>query len=155
MALQIKEDVMVRAVRVKSAVKEKLSRLYVVKENTNEVESAANKGVSELVDETKEGLTELNNKLNALEVQGKVSVVEKRAVLFTKALVDRIQKVNAKWFSKIEPVASIPVSEPTLGEVPISADWQNMNEPTLEPVIMPTMESEVSLPVNEEVPSVE
>lgn len=154
-ALQIKEDVMVRAVRVKSAVKEKLSRLYVVKENTNEVESTANKGVSELVDETKEGLTELNNKLNALEVQGKVSVVEKRAVLFTKALVDRIQKVNAKWFSKIEPVASIPVSEPTLGEVPISADWQNMSEPTLEPVIMPTMESEVALPVNEEVPSVE
>ena len=154
-ALQIKEDVMVRAVRVKSAVKEKLSRLYVVKENTNEVESTANKGVSELVDETKEGLTELNNKLNALEVQGKVSVVEKRAVLFTKALVDRIQKVNAKWFSKIEPVASIPVSEPTLGEVPISADWQNMSEPTLEPVIMPTMESEVSLPVNEEIPSVE
>lgn len=155
-ALQIKEDVMVRAVRVKSAVKEKLSRLYVVEENTNEVEdSVVNKGVSELVDETKEGLTELNNKLNALEVQGKVPVVEKRAVLFTKALVDRIQKVNAKWFSKIEPVASIPVSEPTLGEVPISADWQNMSEPTLEPVIMPTMENEVSLPVNEEVPSVE
>ena len=155
-ALQIKEDVMVRAVRVKSAVKEKLSRLYVVEENTNEVEaSVVNKGVSELVDETKEGLTELNNKLNALEVQGKVPVVEKRAVLFTKALVDRIQKVNAKWFSKIESVASIPVSEPTLGEVPISADWQNMSEPTLEPVIMPTMENEVSLPVNEEVPSVE
>lgn len=155
-ALQIKEDVMVRAVRVKSAVKEKLSRLYVVKENTKEVEASfVNKGVSELVDETKEGLTELNNKLNALEVQGKVPVVEKRAVLFTKALVDRIQKVNAKWFSKIEPVASIPVSEPTLGEVPISADWQNMSEPTLEPVIMPTMENEVSLPVNEEVPSVE
>ena len=155
-ALQIKEDVMVRAVRVKYSVKEKLSRLYVVEENTNEVEaSVVNKGVSELVDETKEGLTELNNKLNALEVQGKAPVVEKRAVLFTKALVDRIQKVNAKWFSKIEPVASIPVSEPTLGEVPISADWQNMSEPTLEPVIMPTMENEVSLPVNEEVPSVE
>ena len=155
-ALQIKEDVMVRAVRVKYSVKEKLSRLYVVEENTNEVEaSVVNKGVSELVDETKEGLAELNNKLNALEVQGKVPVVEKRAVLFTKALVDRIQKVNAKWFSKIEPVASIPVSEPTLGEVPISADWQNMSEPTLEPVIMPTMENEVSLPVNEEVPSVE
>ena len=155
-ALQIKEDVMVRAVRVKSAVKEKLSRLYVVKENTKEVEaSVVNKGVSELVDETKEGLTELNNKLNALEVQGKVPVVEKRAVLFTKALIDRIQKVNTKWFSRIEPVASIPVSEPTLGEVPISADWQNMSEPTLEPVIMPTMENEVSLPVNEEVPSVE
>ena len=155
-ALQIKEDVMVRAVRVKYSVKEKLSRLYVVKENTKKVEaSVVNKGVSELVDETKEGLTELNNKLNALEVQGKVPVVEKRAVLFTKALVDRIQKVNAKWFSKIEPVASIPVSEPTLGEVPISADWQNMSEPTLEPVIMPTMENEVSLPVNEEVPSVE
>lgn len=155
-ALQIKEDVMVRAVRVKYSVKEKLSRLYVVEENTNEVEaSVVNKGVSELVDETKEGLTELNNKLNALEVQGKVPVVEKRAVLFTKALIDRIQKVNAKWFSKIEPVASIPVSEPTLGEVPISADWQNMSEPTLEPVIMPTMENEVSLPVNEEVPSVE
>lgn len=155
-ALQIKEDVMVRAVRVKYSVKEKLSRLYVVEENTNEVEaSVVNKGVSELVDETKEGLTELNNKLNALEVQGKVPVVEKRAVLFTKALIDRIQKVNTKWFSKIEPVASIPVSEPTLGEVPISADWQNMSEPTLEPVIMPTMENEVSLPVNEEVPSVE
>ena len=155
-ALQIKEDVMVRAVRVKYSVKEKLSRLYVVEENTNEVEaSVVNKGVSELVDETKEGLTELNSKLIALEVQGKVPVVEKRAVLFTKALVDRIQKVNAKWFSKIEPVASIPVSEPTLGEVPISADWQNMSEPTLEPVIMPTMENEVSLPVNEEVPSVE
>lgn len=155
-ALQIKEDVMVRAVRVKSAVKEKLSRLYVVKENTKEVDaSVVNKGVSELVDETKEGLTELNNKLNALEVQGKVPVVEKRAVLFTKALIDRIQKVNTKWFSRIEPVASIPVSEPTLGEVPISADWQNMSEPTLEPVIMPTMENEVSLPVNEEVPSVE
>ena len=30
-----------------------------------------------------------------------------------------------------------------------------MSEPTLEPVIMPTMENEVSLPVNEEVPSVE
>ena len=155
-ALQIKEDVMVRAVRVKYSVKEKLSRLYVVEENTNEVEaSVVNKGVSELVDETKEGLAELNNKLNALEVQGKVPVVEKRAVLFTKALIDRIQKVNTKWFSKIEPVASIPVSEPTLGEVPISADWQNMSEPTLEPVIMPTMENEVSLPVNEEVPSVE
>lgn len=155
-ALQIKEDVMVRAVRVKYSVKEKLSRLYVVEENTNEVEaSVVNKGVSELVDETKEGLTELNNKLNALEVQGKVPVVEKRAVLFTKALIDRIQKVNTKWFSRIEPVASIPVSEPTLGEVPISADWQNMSEPTLEPVIMPTMENEVSLPVNEEVPSVE
>lgn len=155
-ALQIKEDVMVRAVRVKYSVKEKLSRLYVVEENTNEVEaSVVNKGVSELVDETKEGLTELNNKLNALEVQGKVPVVEKRAVLFTKALIDRIQKVNTKWFSKIEPVASIPVSEPTLGEVPISADWQNMSEPTLEPVIMPTMENEVSLPVNEEVPNVE
>ena len=155
-ALQIKEDVMVRAVRVKYSVKEKLSRLYVVEENTNEVEaSVVNKGVSVLVDETKEGLAELNNKLNALEVQGKVPVVEKRAVLFTKALIDRIQKVNTKWFSKIEPVASIPVSEPTLGEVPISADWQNMSEPTLEPVIMPTMENEVSLPVNEEVPSVE
>ena len=64
-ALQIKEDVMVRAVRVKYSVKEKLSRLYVVEENTNEVEaSVVNKGVSELVDETKEGLTELNNKLN-------------------------------------------------------------------------------------------
>ena len=72
-ALQIKEDVMVRAVRVKSAVKEKLSRLYVVKENTKEVDaSVVNKGVSELVDETKEGLTELNNKLNALEVQHKL-----------------------------------------------------------------------------------
>ena len=33
-ALQIKEDVMVRAVRVKYSVKEKLSRLYVVEENT-------------------------------------------------------------------------------------------------------------------------
>lgn len=155
-ALQVKEEVMVRAVRVKSVVKEKLSRLYVVKENTKEVNDDSIKtSVSKLVDETKESLTELSNKLDALEVQGKVSVVEKRAVLFTKSLIDRIQKVNAKWFSVVEPKETIEPVESTIDEVPISSAWQNMDEPVLEPVTMPTMETEVSLPVNEEVPSVE
>lgn len=148
-ALQIKEDVMVRAVRVKSMVKDKLCRLYVVKEKTNEVDvSETKQGVSELVDETKDGLYNLNNKLNALEQQGKVQVTEKRAVLFTKALVDRIQKVNAKWFSDVETVVNIPVNEPNIGDTPISAEWQNMNEPTFENVVMPSVEE---VPFNQEV----
>lgn len=134
--LKIGYELMTRAVRVKQAVRDKLSRVYLKnlitpvvnneqeienKEVSNvvnsEIEANVEKEVkptlNELVDLSEENLKLLNSKLSAMESQQKVPTVYRRAVLFTNNLISKINNVSAKWFD-LPSVEQAPVVEPTV-----------------------------------------
>ena len=127
-------EVMSRAVRVKSAVRDKLERLYgknavVVNNNIDAVPVTQVEPVNEpLMDLSEENMKLLNNKLNAMEVQGKVPYVSRRAVLFTKALVSKIEKVSSKWFKEMPRVEAVPSNV----EPQVSAPSEPAVEPSVE-----------------------
>lgn len=161
--LKISQELMTRAVRVKSAVREKIGRIYnnsvvntvSVNEESKEIEPTPE--VAEpLFDFEEETLKALNDKLNALQIQGKVVSDTNRAVLFTKALVSKIEGVTARWFSVMPEVEdksvvselhSIGVTNQLGGEA-VPGTWDDVpeNEVTttkeveLPPVVEPTLE---------------
>ncbi len=163
--LKISQELMTRAVRVKSAVREKIERIYnnsvvntavSVDEESKEVASTP-EVVESLFDFEEETLKALNDKLNALQIQGKVVSNTNRAVLFTKALVSKIEGVTARWFSVMPEVEdksvaselhSIEVTNQLGGEV-VPGTWDDVpeNELTaakeveLPPVVEPTLET--------------
>lgn len=163
--LKISQELMTRAVRVKSAVREKIGRIYnnsvvnnTVSVNEESKEVAPTPEVVEpLFDFGEETLKALNDKLNALQIQGKVVSNTNRAVLFTKALVSKIEGVTARWFSVMPEVEdksiaselhSIEVTNQLGGEV-VPGTWDDVpeNEATttkeveLPPVVEPTLET--------------
>lgn len=163
--LKISQELMTRAVRVKSAVREKIERIYnnsvvntavSVDEESKEV-APTPEVVESLFDFEEETLKALNDKLNALQIQGKVVSNTNRAVLFTKALVSKIEGVTARWFSVMPEVEdksvaselhSIEVTNQLGGEV-VPGTWDDVpeNELTaakeveLPPVVEPTLET--------------
>ena len=163
--LKISQELMTRAVRVKSAVREKIGRIYnnsvvnttvSVDEESKEV-APTPEVVESLFDFEEETLKALNDKLNALQIQGKVVSNTNRAVLFTKALVSKIEGVTARWFSVMPEVEdksvaselhSIEVTNQLGGEV-VPGTWDDVpeNELTaakeveLPPVVEPTLET--------------
>lgn len=163
--LKISQELMTRAVRVKSAVREKIGRIYnnsvvnnTVSVNEESKEVAPTPEVVEpLFDFEEETIKALNDKLNALQIQGKVVSNTNRAVLFTKALVSKMEGVTARWFSVMPEVEdksiaselhSIEVTNQLGGEV-VPGTWDDVpeNEVTttkeveLPPVVEPTLET--------------
>lgn len=104
-SLRINESTMNRAVRVKTAVKDKIKRVFESKKTTMNsdnvvarVETVQVNKKESLIDLSQEKLSDLNNILNWLEGQKNVSYTVNRAVLFTQPLVKKINRVFAKWF---------------------------------------------------------
>lgn len=156
-SLRVNENIMNRAVRIKSAVKDKIKRVFDKNEGTNIQENTVEKKES-LIDLT--NLSHINDILNYLE-GNKVTLTTNRAVLFTQALVSKINRVSSKWFEGMERVVPVKneVEMPSVdminhlgGEV-VPSTWddslendENVTlEPTLEqvPTIEPTVEQEI------------
>lgn len=178
-SLRINETIMNRAVRVKTAVKDKIKRVYESKEVVVNNENTTTEPVQvtekeSLIDLSQEKLLDLNNILNGLQEQKSVSYTVNRAVLFTQPLVAKINRVSGKWFNgmpRVEKKEETPSTDiPSVnminhlgGEV-VPGNWNSVVnevgentplslEPTLEPV--PSIEPvpEVTLePQTENVP---
>lgn len=159
-SLKISESTMNRAVRVKTAVKDKIKRVFKSKEvtvsndNVTPVEPVQTVEKESLIDLSQEKLLDLNNILNGLQEQKSVSYTVNRAVLFTQPLVAKINRVSAKWFNgmpRVEkkeetPSAGTPSVDMInhLGGEVVPGNWnsavnemennQLSLEPTLEPV---------------------
>jgi len=170
-SLRINENTMNRAVRVKTAVKDKIKRVFESKKvavgNNNGAIANQTEQVTEkesLIDLSQEKLLNLNNILNWLEEQKNVSYTVNRAVLFTQPLVAKINRVSGKWFDgmprveKKEETPSIDIPSINMinhlgGEV-VPGNWNSVVEkedientplslePTLEPV--PTIEPAIA-----------
>jgi len=167
--LRIGEEVMSRAVRVKVAVKDKIERVF--NNSVSNLLSAApaspsveleaqpvqvETGLSSLIDISDENLHTLNDKLNAMQNQDNVTYVVKRAVLFTKGLVTKIENVTSKWFEgmpivekKVEVSENIPnveIANQLSGEV-IPGTWFNANENTLNHKMEVEPQGELNVPL--------
>ena len=157
-----------RAVRVKSVVKDKLKRVFegnVSLTETTQVENTTVETVpvqeETLINLSEEKLNDLNEKMNALILQGNVPCVVSRAVLFTKPLVSKIERVTDKWFEGMpisertvvsEEIPTVETSGEIAGVVP--GTWDDMTEMTqdnLVSVVEPTIEK----PVNDSIPAIE
>ncbi len=155
-SLRVNENIMNRAVRIKTAVKDKIKRVFDKNEGTKVQENTVEKKES-LIDLT--NLSHINDILNYLE-GNKVTLTTNRAVLFTQALVSKINRVSSKWFEGMERVVptknevempSVDMINHLGGEV-VPSTWddslendENVTlEPTLEqvPTIEPTVEQE-------------
>ena len=160
-SIRVNESLINRAVRVKSIVRDKLKRVYNknVALETTEVEQP-NIGVENvegdtLFDLSEERLNDLNDKLNALQIQSSVPCVSNRAVLFTKALVAKIEGVSKKWFKNMPDIKKedATVEMPTVEENSvvsgiIPGTWDDVESVNKEEVQKeaPTIETEVSVP---------
>lgn len=166
-SVSILESAMTRAVRVKTAVKDKIKRVF----EKNEV--AVNNDVAapviekeSLIDLSHENLLNLNDILNRLEEQKGITHNANRAVLFTGPLVAKINNVTKKWFDgmprvgkKVEsPVStempSVNMSNHLGGEV-IPGNWNFVPEKEVEetPVSLePTLEAVPNIPVMDNIP---
>ena len=131
--LTVNFNLMNRAVRVKKTVSEKIDRIFKksLDSISNNLPNSENfdskKVISSHIDDSEENLLSLNEKLNLLVNQEKVPCVMNRAVLFTQALVNKIEKVNTKWFGNFE----ISTKKLIKNEVKSSSDivpgeWQNI-----------------------------
>lgn len=159
-SLKVDENIMNRAVRIKMAVKDKIKRVFDKNEVSNVQENTAVEN-EVLIDLT--NLSHINDILNYLE-GNKVTLTTNRAVLFTKALVSKINRVSSKWFEGMErnTVNKNEVEMPSVdminhlgGEV-VPSTWddslekdENVTlEPTLEqvPSIEPSVEQEMVMP---------
>ena len=141
-SLRINESLINRAVRVKSGVKDKLKRIF---ERNASLENAEIAQANEpaqvvsaeqedtLIDLSEEKMSDLNEKLNKLQLQSSVPFVVSRAVLFTKPLVAKIKGVTKKWFNDMpvieEKIVStgIPVAEENVVGV-IPGTWDDVPE---------------------------
>lgn len=111
--LKINDNMMNRAVRVKSTVKDKIQRIYSNK-NLEVSPKVEEKSVEPLIDTSEEVLASLNEIINKMHNQTNVPSVEKRAVLFTKPLVEKVA-ANNNWIKiednkTIEPVVKVEES---------------------------------------------
>lgn len=145
---EVKDDVMKRAVRVKTSVKEKINRFLtfieakavstddVKVEVTNEVNEISNEDLSELV--------------NGVLSQKKVPAIVKRVVLYTKSLYDKVSRITEKTLSIKSNVIneSVKVEEETNNMVPDTWDKLSVEPIVTEPV---TIEEEVVPEVKEDV----
>ena len=137
--LRVSEDVMSRAVRVKVAAKDKIKRIFdnnvvtLSNQVSNEipVQTVEETGLKALIDVSDEKLTDLNNKLNAMQQQKNVPSTTKRAVLFTNALSGNIRKVTDKMFDGMPGVEKVNADLPSVeisnhlgGEV-LPSEWFN------------------------------
>ncbi len=131
--LTVNFNLMNRAVRVKKMVSEKIDRIFkksldsISNNLSNSENFDSKKVISSHIDDSEENLFKLNEKLNLLVNQEKVPCVMNRAVLFTQALVNKIEKVNTKWFGNFE----ISTKKLIKNEVKSSSDivpgeWQNI-----------------------------
>lgn len=169
-SLRINENIMNRAVRVKTAVKDKIKRVF----EKNEV--AVNNDVTapviekeSLIDLSHENLLNLNDILNRLEEQTGITHNANRAVLFTGPLVAKINKVTKKWFDgmpRLEKKIEIPVSTEMpsvnmsnhLGGEVVPGNWNYVPEKEVEetPVSLePTLEAVPNIPVMDNIPVAE
>lgn len=169
-SLRINENIMNRAVRVKTAVKDKIKRVF----EKNEV--AVNNDVTapviekeSLIDLSHENLLNLNDILNRLEEQTGITHNANRAVLFTGPLVAKINKVTKKWFDgmpRVEKKIEIPVSTEMpsvnmsnhLGGEVVPGNWNYVPEKEVEetPVSLePTLEAVPNIPVMDNIPLAE
>lgn len=163
-SLKINENALSRAVRVKTAVKDKIKRLFKSKEVVvNATAEPVLAPVKEsLINLEHEKIEKINDILNKLEEQKGIVHNANRAVLFTQPLVMKIRRVSTKWFEglpriekKEEPVSvdmpSVNMINHLGGEV-VPGNWNSVVEkeevniplslePTLEAV--PTMESTI------------
>lgn len=121
--LNIDENVLSRAVRVKNTVKDKIKRIFdanvigfINNEGVNNEEKVSLKNNSDvneqksLLDLSEEMLSVIAHKLDILQKQERVPCVSNRAVLFTSALVSKIRTVTGKWY----PETSVNEEENTL-----------------------------------------
>ena len=131
--LTVNFNLMNRAVRVKKMVSEKIDRIFkksldsISNNLSNSENFDSKKVIISHIDDSEENLFKLNEKLNLLVNQEKVPCVMNRAVLFTQALVNKIEKVNTKWFGNFE----ISTKKLIKNEVKSSSDivpgeWQNI-----------------------------
>lgn len=176
-SLKISENTLSRAVRVKTAVKDKIKRVFENKEVvTNNVAPEPGQAPvrMSLIDLGYEKLENINDILNKLEEQKGITHNANRAVLFTQPLVAKIKRVSAKWFEGMPRVEkkedNVSADMPSVdminhlgGEV-VPGNWNNVVEkeevvntplslePTLEavPTIEPATMPEVQTEVSVE-----
>lgn len=170
------ESAMARAVRVKTAVKDKIKRVFGKMEaNVNNV-VVENPVKESLIDLSNEKLLELNNVLNVLQTQQNVPSNANRAVLFTQPLATKIFRVTEKWFNgmpqvqkqKEVPATDIPSVDMInhLGGEVVPGNWNQVEEkqevqvnplplePTLEAVPNVEVDTPVEkIPQNIEIPT--
>lgn len=171
-SVSIPESVLTRAVRIKTAVKDKIKRVFSNNEvNVNNV-VVENPVKESLIDLSNENLLALNNALNVLENQQNVSTNANRAVLFTQPLAAKIFRVTGKWFDgmpRVEKQVDVPVSDmPSVdminhlgGEV-VPGNWNQVEEKEaeinplpLEPTLEAVPNIEIDTPVEETSQSIE
>ena len=126
----VKEDALVKAVRVTTTVSKKIANVFaknftiagVESKQVDAINSQLNQMpttttedsttdtttsggtsfvISKTVDESVENLVALAKKLEALETQKKVLVVVKRMALYTKELVELVKRATKRWFGLI------------------------------------------------------
>lgn len=136
--LRVNEEIMSRAVRVKTSVKDKIERIFyknIVSLN-DEVKPVETNGLNTLIDISDENLHALNEKIVAMQTQDRVPFTVKRVVLFTNALVTKIENVSNNWFG--EPVVvnrkqeqpelpSVEIANFLGGEI-VPGTWDDMPE---------------------------
>lgn len=163
-SLKVNENIMNRAVRIKSAVKDKIKRVYDKSGLANVQENVATEKET-LIDLS--NLSHINDILNYLEVN-KVTLTTNRAVLFTKALVSKINRVSSKWFEGMQrntqvEMPSVDMINHLGGEV-VPSTWddslekeeQSLNlEPTLEKVPSIEPKEDLVIPTIDPVAEVE
>lgn len=152
-SLKVNSSDMKRAVRVKQTVKDKIMKSFnrnVSNVGSNEVSESVNPKQDSLLDLSEEKLKEINDILNKLKMQEKVSCNMNRAVLFTKALVSKIERVRDKWFMNMPKLEETPLPvETTTVEKP-SVDLQPEIEiPAVSAVIPGTWDDEPEMSNNE------
>lgn len=164
-SLKINENIMNRAVRVKTAVKDKIRRVF--EKNEVSVNNDVTAPVIEkesLIDLSHENLLNLNDILNRLEEQTGITHNANRAVLFTGPLVAKINKVTKKWFDgmpRVEKKIEIPVSTEMpsvnmsnhLGGEVVPGNWNYVPEKeveetpiSLEPTLPEVTQEQVNVP---------
>jgi hypothetical protein len=154
------KEAMKRAVRVKQSIGKKISENFTVPgidskisevvaekqklEETLAPNTELTEGtflVSKSVDETKENIAKLDQKLKSLESRRDLVKVSNRAVLYTKALVAKVQNVTNKWFSVLQNAVKNGVIAAKQEDVVIPDTWdmafgQSLETPT--PTVSPT-----------------
>ena len=169
-SVSILESAMTRAVRVKTAVKDEIKRVFSNNEvNVNNV-VVENPVKESLIDLSNEKLLDLNNILNVLQTQQNVPSNANRAVLFTQPLAAKIFRVTGKWFNgmpQVEKQVEVPSTDiPSVdminhlgGEV-VPGNWNQVEEKEVSPLpLEPTLEAvpniEIDAPVEETSQSIE
>lgn len=146
----VKEKISNRAVRVKMAVMEKISKSFAIpkteiseKEEVKPSLEATLPNVPEddiLGYKTEESIAKLSSKIQTLESQKSVTSNTNRAVLYTKSLIEKNKSVFSKWF---KPAIQMETSEeptvvPDTWDLPLTAVETVSEEPKVEEPVVNT-----------------